>query len=123
MWHAAAAPPTATVAPAVAAAAPTAAPRVAVQSGRSGPFCPPSHDAFAHRETIAVHAICRGAVRGVVVQCCSPRCLCHSRRPATRLPTWVSNATHRVLVGVLVLRVLAYRIAAIENGFVSISTH
>lgn len=62
MWHAAApaaaAPPTATVAAAPAPAA--AAPRVAVQSGRSGPFCPPSHDAFAHLETIAVHAICRG---------------------------------------------------------------
>lgn len=58
MWHAAAAaaaPPTATV-----AAPAAAAPRVAVQSGRSGPFCPPSHDAFAHLETIAVHAICRG---------------------------------------------------------------
>lgn len=68
MWHAAAAaaaaPPTVTVAPAAAAA-----PRVAVQSGRSGPFCPPSHDAFAHLETIAVHAICRGGQCNVVAAC------------------------------------------------------
>lgn len=68
MWHAAAAaaaaPPTATV-----AIAPAAAPRVAVQSGRSGPFCPPSHDAFAHLETIAVHAICRGGQCNVVAAC------------------------------------------------------
>lgn len=94
MWHAAAALPTATVAPAAVASSAAAAPSVAVQSGRSGPFCPPSHDAFAHRETIAVHAICRGAVRGVVVQCC---CLLSVPQQAPSYPAtylgWQRNAS------------------------------
>lgn len=114
--------------------------RLAVQSSRSGPFCPASHDAFAvaqarlKLETIAAHAICRprqepGLGLGQVgcAMLLPAVCATAGAQLTGYLLGFAAQYSFGVLVPVLVTRCVAsrraYRSAAIENGFVSISTH